>query len=402
MKGLRVLLALGGLSLVAGLLGLWFGSAFGEPQSAATDVFSRSALGHRALFELLAKVGIPSEIQRAPIEAASAPRLKGDLLLLAEPSQGDLGPEGLRGLVFRHRRVILVLPKRSGTADPQHPGALAEVQLQGTAVVESLLDDLGIAGEVVRPPISFEASENVFRVSPTLEDPQLIRTRALAPLVAGPSGLLVGELRREGTDLVVLSDPDVLATFGLGQGENALFAVRLFERLWPPDGKVVFDEAIHGYSLKPSLWRELTTFPLLLGLLAALPAALTFVWAGFFRFGKPRGAEVAQAVGRGLLVDNAAELLREGGHAGEALRAYRDLAFDDLRIQLHLPAAANGAALRSTLARLFGASGREVDLPALEAEIERLGQARSPDVRAVLAAANQVSNIHAEVSRAAR
>src|SRR6185295_9798356 len=107
-----------------------------------------------------------------------------------------------------------------------------------------------------------------------------------------------------------------------GRGDNAPIMISLVERLRGKDGTAVVDESIHTKARRPSLARELFGFPIVLGVLQALIALVIVVWAGLGRFGRPEPVAVGLARGKTALIDNIADLLRIGGHAGPALARY--------------------------------------------------------------------------------
>ena len=53
----------------------------------------------------------------------------------------------------------------------------------------------------------------------------------LIPIVSSPEGILLGELGRADGRVLVLADPDILATHGLGKGDNANLAFRIIDNL---------------------------------------------------------------------------------------------------------------------------------------------------------------------------
>jgi len=374
-------LAAGSLAAAA-FLGA-YGELLGDPPTWGSDSFSRSAIGHRAFTDLVRRLGFTVLVSRH----ATARRAGDDVVtLLLEPATGVReGPRQgrLRDIAAASGRMLLVLPKWSGPPDPLHPGWLASPALVPTeealAPLLALQDegvlDRDLEASLVRPAKAPEAWRGPLP-APILDRPQLLRSKALTPLLETDEGMLVGELDEEELHLLVVSDPDLIATHGLGRGENAALAVALLTRLGAgPRAAILVDETLHGHEIQPSLTRELLRFPLLLATLQALVAGGLLAWAALVRFGRPRPPEPALRAGTAFLVESAAGLLHHGGHTAHAVEAYWRAAKEAVLRQGHLRG--EGAAdPELALRRLLEARGRLGSLPPLEARVRRLGQRR--------------------------
>lgn len=388
-RGGIALAALAIASLVAaGILG-GFGDVLSEPETALADGWSPSALGHRAFLALLRDLGIPVIVSRTH----TAERGAGAVVALIEP---DLGPgdgedsspraAALEDILDEAPAALVVLPKRTGLPDSLARRWLQATRLRPVGDAQRVLARLDVEGEVVRP-----ARSSAWRgplPAPTLEDPQLLRSDQLVPLVACEDGLLAGELRDGDRHLIVLADPDVLATHGLGAGQNAALAARLVERLGAGPRPLLVDETLHGHELQPSLLRELLQFPLVLATGQALLLAALLAWSALVRFGRPAPPAPALLPGKEGLVASAAELLRQGGHAGAAVAAYLRAAKEAVTARLRPPG--ETAEADRWLARHAAARGRGEALGALEAEVARVGQRHHRGEAAALQAAQAV------------
>jgi hypothetical protein len=154
----------------------------------------------------------------------------------------------------------------------------------------------------------------------------------LEPLVWSDAGVLVGWVPN--TSVLVVADPDLLNTWGLAHGQNAVIAHRLFVDHLGAESLVV-DEVLHGFHQPPSLWAELLGLPLLPVTLHVLGLTLLALVAAAARFGAPRAAPPRVPPGKRALVDSTAALLDGGGHHAESVRHY-------LRMTLRHTAAALG------------------------------------------------------------
>jgi len=374
----------GALSLVATVLLVALGDRF-ELVTAGADGFSRSAIGHRALVELWRDTGRPVVLRRHRAAQAGSQ----EVLVVAEPAllgdtpagEEDEGAEGTRleQLLEGARRALLVLPKRSGEPSALHRGWLGTHRLRPVEEAERVLQAAGLEGAVVRPE-HLGAWQGGLPV-PTLDAPQLVRADGLEPLLSTPEGALVARRRGPGgRELLVLSDPDVLAAHGLGRGDNAFLAVRLLELLegLQGPGAVAVDETLHGHEVRGSLVRSLLSWPLVLATAQAVLALLLAGWAAAVRFGRVEAEPPALAAGKGFLIDNAAELLRHGGHGGMALAGYWRAAREQVARALRAPAAAgaSGETLVAWLARQAAARGRAAELRQLQERVQALAGAR--------------------------
>lgn len=357
----------------AAFLGV-YGDALYDPPSFAPDAFSRSAVGHRALVELLRGLGWQVVLSRH----RTADKAGEAVVALLEPRAGR-GSEVRQGLLEGMRdaapRLLVVLPKRSAYPDPVRPRWASAAPLLPLQDPQELLDGLEVAGAVVRPSRPVPAWRGALP-APTLDEPQLVRSDALVPLLATDEGMLAGELVQDGGfRTIVLADPDLLANHGLAKGENAALVVALLERLGAGEVPVVVDETLHGFDQQPSLARELLRFPLVLATLSALLAAALLAWAAMVTFGRPLGPDPVLAPGKLFLVESTAGLLRHGGHAAQAAAAYLRAAKDEVVHRLRPPGEAGEA--DAWLARAADARGRGGALRELEERVRRLGARRS-------------------------
>ncbi|HET8538599.1 MAG TPA: DUF4350 domain-containing protein [Anaeromyxobacter sp.] len=372
-RGAAILAGVAAASLAAaGFLGV-YGDALYDPPSPAPDAFSRSAVGHHAAVELLRRMGWQVVVSRH----RTADRVRdGAVLALLEPR---IGPEdgartyALEAMDAASRRLLVVLPKRRAVAEPGRPRFVAMAERLPAEDAQRVLDVLELDAKVVRPPRSVSAWRGELPV-PAIDEPQLVASERLAPLLSTSEGMLVGELDGGDWRTIVLADPDVLATHGLGRGANATLVVRLLERLGAGERTVVVDETLHGHEEQPSLARALLRFPLVLATASAVLAAALLAWAAAVRFGRPRPPDPVLAPGKLFLVDQTAALLRHGGRAGDAAASYLRAAKDEVVHRLR-PPGERGAG-EAWLARAEAARGAEGALAALEERARRLAGRR--------------------------
>lgn len=365
----RVLVLVIGVSLVIGLAGMVFGVG-PEERSAGNDGQSTSALGHAAFLDLLRRAGIPLVVSRLPNDLAP-----GSVRLLVEPELGARGGrEHVSDLWWEAERALLVLPKWSGEPDPDHPGWVRSVKARPAREAEELLELLDIDGAVERPEFERLSWNEPFGFLPTLVRPQLVLSEDLEGVIECEAGILLGRsTTAEGDTHWVLSDPDLLATHGLGRGENARLALAIVRALGEPGAPVVVDESTHGGAPPDSLAKELLRFPLVLVSLQALLATATLLWAAVRRFGPPLPTRPALGRGQATLLENTAQLSLLGGHHAHTLGRYAGQVLLEVAEARHLP---SGLDADERLERLAGMSRRRNlrdDPRRLKAEAQRMG-----------------------------
>jgi len=339
---LWVVIGVAAASLAAAAALTVFGEELGgDTASGGADSYSRSALGQRALFEILGRLDVPVVRSRSD----SAGKAQDGLLVIIAPSVADgAARDRLSAMLAAAPRVLLVLPKRSGTQRRGEPW-IASASLLPVSRAQDVLDEANVQDQVIRtaPSTMQWRGWGAGPAQLQLRDPQTMDGRELDGVVASDSGILVGHTRVGGErDLWVLADPDPLSNFGLADPATARFAIELIDRL-RDGGPVVIDEVVHGYAQAPSLLRTLFRFPLVLATLQGLICALIAVWAAMVRFGPRRAPPPPLAPGKDFLIRNTAALLHYGGHHADALRRYLAQSVAEVRQALHAPALAPGA-----------------------------------------------------------
>lgn len=424
----KVLAALAVASFLAGALSAIFsrpGEGVAHPEASA---LSRSAVGHAAFVRLLERAGLPVIVSARRTEA----RLEaGAALILAEPSvAGD--DERVERLLGLARASLLVLPKHAALPDGRERDWARDL-VDESEGAEAALRAAGVRADVVLAETlagdAWALEEGL--PAPAIERPQLIRPIARIPprgrgerirfsgpgglsvraLVSRPEGILLGEtVGPEGKPLLLLADPDPIETHGIGDGENALLAVRIVERLRElagGDATLVVDESLHpqaaALARPPSLYEELLTPPLLCASAQALALAALLLWASIGRFGAPLPLPRAVEPGSAALIAHTARQLEQGGHAAYALdRVWREARRRAARA-LGAPPGLDEDGEVEHLDRVLHARGARVDVTDLCARVRRVaaGEAAAPPFR-VLALAREVDQFLREALRGSR
>jgi hypothetical protein len=403
------------VSLAATLVLLAFSGRMRAGDSPQADAFSRSSIGYRALVELLEAEGVDVVISRfrsAEKAGARAPLLVAEPLALdpdlrAEPGSEDPDEDpigrgqGLGGLItaaeIRGAPVIVVLPKHDGDPSADRDGWIGALGSRPDGA-ERALELIAGPGCVVAWPEEATSWSSALPGGdrPTLAAPQLITAPSapnpmlhdgapgrltapsapnpgcdLDPLVWSEAGALVAQL--PGSDVYVIADPDLLNTWGMAHGRNAVIAHRLIvDRLGATS--LVVDGVLRGFFQPPSIWTELLTLPLLPITLHVVGLTLLALAAAAIRFGKPLRLPPRVPPGKRALVDSTAELLDGGGHHAESVRHYLRMSLRHTAAALGLAAEADPLAALASLAR---ARGVRADIAAIAGQVEALPSPRS-------------------------
>jgi hypothetical protein len=386
-RAVTLLIAIGALAFAGMGFLLIYADELGS-RTAGPSGYSVSAIGHGAFVELLRDSGVPVLVSRHDSVARAG---AGNLLVAAEPESVQalraLAPEPAGELeAVLQGPLLVVLPRRTGRPAWENDRWLGSDAMLGEAVVAGVLRTLDPGAGLVRPdqPVSFATNQLGF--DPALDAPQLMTSSRMRPVVAGEQGILVGELRSGRQTLWVLADPDVIATHGIGKGDNAAFALALVDTLRPADGTVVMDETIHGFVSEPSLWKAALEPPFVLATVQAVAALAVLLWATVGRFGPPLEAERAIVPGAATLLDTGANLLKPDRHGGTILRRYADAVLREVGDRLHAPRQFTSAQRGDWLDRL-GRSRRAGDSwQALAAEVAAAEAAGQPSRLTAVAA----------------
>jgi hypothetical protein len=375
-----------GAALITFALSLYFMMHGDTGATVGTSSYSRSAIGHEGLAEMLRRLGV-AVVQSRDNSLKKAG--KGGVLVVAEPELPLPGDPAVEQLLHA-RHVLLVLPKWAGTADSGHAGwidlaiPLAEAQARWT------LELVDKTATVARLDGVDTWNHNDLDIDPILTAPvQLIKSAALTPIVGSEAGILLGEIKDKKRTVWVLSDPDLIDNHGLGIG-NAAFAAALIDRL-RSNGPVVFDETIHGFP--PAGAKDLSFIfrkPFLATTVQAALGVALLLWATLGRFGLPETAPAPLKAGKAGLIRNAARLLAYAGHQPAMVLRYVDATIRDVAARLHAPAGLPPAGLAAWLREAGGAGGAAVDFAQVRTAAEALAGSGSKDMNRLFGVARDI------------
>jgi hypothetical protein len=393
----RLLIGWIGAAIATFAVSLYFMGRPGQPGGSGAvgpSSYSRSAIGHAGLADVLQRLGVTVVKSRYnSVDQVG----KDGVLVIAEPRPTALSEPALRALLDA-KSILLVLPKWTGQASETKPGWLSVVEEKPTSDAQWVLNLVAPRGEVTRERTVPAWTTNLLARTPHLDAPvQLMRSNLLRPIVAGAAGMLIGELNSN-RGIWVLADPDVIANHGIGQADNAALAVAAINRLRGRDGTVVFDETVHGYLAQPANpLTLLVQFPFVVATLQVAAALGLLLWATVARFGAPQSAPPPLSAGRQGLLQNVAQLIAFAGHQQVMVRRYVQETVRDTARQLHAPRGLSAPALAAWLTRVGEARGVSVDCTAIIGEVEALGDARRADMSPLVRIARDIHRWKREI-----
>ncbi|MFT7620580.1 MAG: hypothetical protein ACI97A_004237 [Planctomycetota bacterium] len=303
---------LGGAFVVTLLAYLFLSESVNE--SPLTNSFSKSSIGHELFVETLKELGYDVRINR---RSRPGKDIDGQLVIFAEPDFNRLPEkEELQALIARAGAVLLVLPKRSGVKDPRSEQLLLRVEEASNRKNTFLAFMPG--GSVITVGDSAEPDwqENSLGIEPTIANVNLAVNEDLHPLIATKNGTLFGRDLFYHENLFVLSDPDIIATHGFIQGQNAELAIQIIHDILPEGGAIVFDEASHGFAVSGSFWQEMFRYPLSLLTAHLIFVILILLWVTSRRLGKTITSPPAFPPGKQFLLENVVGLMSYYRHDG--------------------------------------------------------------------------------------
>jgi hypothetical protein len=395
------------------------GEQSGQDNTGAST-FSRSAIGHAGIAEVLQRLGLPVvKSQYDSLEKLSP----GSILVIAEPRPSRQSEETIRTLL-KANTILLVLPKWSGEPSERKSGWLREARQRHLGDAQWALNLVAPRAEVVRESGDVKWSTNALALAPNLVSPvQLVRGTGLRPIIGSERGMLVGEITDRNRRIWVLSDPDVISNHGLAREGNAALAVAIVKRLRSPlpgpppragegkggggaksgsavaaAGPIVFDETVHGYATRPaSPFLLLFRFPFVIATAQGLIAIALLLWATMARFGAPQQAPPPLQAGRGGLLQNMARLIEFTGHQGPIITRYIQETVRDVARQLHAPRGLAGSALVNWLERVGASRGVSVDCAAVVQRADALGGAGPRDLSPLICLARDIHRWKGEI-----
>ncbi len=344
------------------------------------NVYSKCAVGFAGLAALLKNDGAPLVVSRQPLPKG---RTEGLFIVTPEPGQeADIAQLGFGG------PTLVVLPKWNAEVDPSHLSWGLKAGLLDPNIMprKGVLDAIAVARNqgVARPTLIGVGGAGAPFAGLTLrpgpiDSLQTFSAKEWTPVLADAHGNAV-IAQAPGTQIYVLSDPDLLNTQGLADLDTLGAAVAIVRGLRSADGPVIFDVTLNGYKLERNALRLMFDPPFLAVTLCFVAALALAGLQAAFRFGPIRRAPRAIALGKEALTDNSAQLIRLAGREGAMAGPYAALTQVAAARAVGAPRELTGGALTGFLDRLGAQRGLPDSFSALNQDAGR------PQTRAGLTA----------------
>ncbi len=309
--------------------------------------YSSSALGYGGLIKLLEADGQTVTVSRL----ASSLDYSDGLLVLTLPRFGmnrapDFDLEGVS------EPALYVLPKWSGFADREKPNWQKDTDLMDRGSVAAIARDFDSDIKVWRLRNPGRIRTPFGSQSPKFEHQmQVLESDSLETIIETPGGTLLAKV--PGRDVYILSDPDLVNTFGLARPDNARMALGLVDWLkYYPGQPVTFDATIHGFERSESLLRAIFDVPFLGATMIALMTMLLVTWGAFIRFGPPTREDRIFAFGKKALAESSAGLISMARRESQMAPGYAQTVERNLKKRLGLPAHTSPEAFAQTADRI--------------------------------------------------
>lgn len=333
------------------------------------NVYSKCAVGFAGLAALVKNGGSPLVISRQKL-----PKGRSEGLFIITPEPGgtrDIAELGFSG------PTLVVLPKWGAAPNPAHPGwglkagliPLPYMPKGGVLGAVAVAQSKGVA----RPTLTGAPGTPLAGLTLTpgpIDSLQTFTAKGWTPVLTDAAGnALIAQA--PGSQVYVLSEPDLLNTQGLANLDTMGAAVSLVRALRTPEGPVIFDVTLNGYEMERNALLLLFDPPFVaVTLCFAAALALAGLQAGF-RFGPVRRAPRAFALGKEALTDNSAQLIRLAGREGHMADDYAALTRKAAARAVGAPHELTGEALTRFLDRLGAQRGVSDSLAALSQEADR-------------------------------
>lgn len=334
-------ISFGGVMVLAG-----WAPELRQRDQAGDHPYSTSALGYNGFVRLMEAQDYPISVSR--LERSLETRDWG-LMIVTLPAYGDLDILEKPNLQLP---ALVVLPKWQGRADPLNPARQEDTYFLDARNLNDRLQTIYPDAEIQRISVE-ETLEGDFEAGNIRPDVrlQLIRASALETVIGNERGALVAYDPVRG--IYILSDPDMMNTFGLAHLENAVFATQLVNYLRTSEAEpILMDATLHGFARSENLLKMLFSVPYIGATLVALASALLLGWAALIRFGPPARETRAIALGKQALADNTAGLVTMARREMRMAPGYASLIRRRLARALGLPRATTDSQLTDLFDRM--------------------------------------------------
>ncbi|CAN5333341.1 hypothetical protein BH11PSE2_BH11PSE2_13630 [soil metagenome] len=331
---------------------------------------SKSAIGFAGLVKLLTDTGTPVVVSRDR-QATAAP----GVLTVLTPDPGDKVAD-IKAIAER-KASLIILPKWQTLPDTRNRewvtrfGVLPADQME-TALLKKLSGGKISRRKGAASVQPAHANGGVLLDAIKVDELQTISGSTWRPVIVDETGAAL-LLQAPGKPMFLLTDPDLLDTYGLRTLAGAKTAIAILNEARPGPAGVVFDVTLNGYERGRSILKMAFEPPFLTATLCAFFAAILMGLHAAIRFGASAREERAFGLGKRALADNQAALIRMAKREHRMAESYAGL-------------------IRDQVARSVGA-GPAPDAATLEAILDRLGHRRTElSIAALMQDSRQVTD----------
>lgn len=375
-KGLIIVFSLATVSLLISILLSIFKVELEAFDSSYANIYSRSAVGHKAFRTLLKKMDIPVTVSNF---SSGSKAKKSGLLLLIEPHKHFTNPfkkelkakeKTLADILKESKKSLVVLPKWRVVFTLKEKNWVDSVDYYEQSVYDTLFNALGLYNAstsfITHRPDEWDSP---FTYAPNIQTMQLVHSENITPIISCNEGILLGKSTASdhGKEVYILSDPDLLSNYNITRGDNGILTMDIIEYLREGKEGVIIDEMMHGFVHRKSIWRMLFDFPFITLLISALLAAGIALWAGLIRTQKAETDDEKIEWGKAYLVGNSAHLITMPKHRCYVLERYFRNALYAVSKQLSIKCDINN---REAMVDILAKQTKSSQLYKLEKEIE--------------------------------
>lgn len=349
-----IMIGIGTLAFIAIFALLAWSPDLASKNRAGSHPYSSSALGYGGLVKMLETDGHTVSISRL----GSTLENTDGLLILTIPRFGFSRVDDL-DLELVSEPALYVLPKWTGYRDREKPAWQKDTELLQRTYVSMIAEQFDSDAKIWRLRDPGILNTPFGPVAPEFNhEMQVLESDSLESVIQTPGGTLLAKV--PGREVYILTDPDILNTFGLAERENARMALGLIDWLLIDsymldeftERTITFDATLHGFARSESLLRAIFDKPFLGASLVALATILLITWAAFIRFGPPLPEQRVIAFGKKALAESSAGLVSMARREDQMALPYRQMTERNLARQLGLPPGARSDAFARTADRL--------------------------------------------------
>ena len=360
MRTVALMLAIGIIGFVGMLVMGAFAPDLRSGRNGGAHALSNAAVGFSGIVQLANATGRNARIARSESQFGS------EDLLVVTPDRGwqELSP------VLSQRATkptLLVMPKWATAADPSH---------RGWVRVGDVVPDFD-PSRLLSPETEFMIhrrrsggapliARNEFDAKIRFAAPRVLQvvtgqkpnekhkfTRLTPLLVDGRGGAVL--LRVGNGPLYVLTDPDLLANIGMKDARQAAAALAMLDWLNSTGATSInFDVTLNGFGHSQSPLKLAFTPPFLAMTLTLAIVLMLVGWHALGRFGPIRPRARAIGLGKAVLVENSAKLIRRAGRETDLGGRYAQVIRERAVATFGVPARLKDAALDAYLDKLGG------------------------------------------------